>query len=143
MIERWDEDALDYGYVLRSLPEGGWWHVLFARSGLEYRCELLGHSTRILAAIQRFARGASSASETFVLTLDGEGISEPDDVLRLDFDWGKKPADVRLQAEARSFQTLVMPLLHDSESFQRAAWEIVDYHQHRQMVDPAKLTPAE
>ena len=95
MIERWDEDALEHGYVLRRLPEGGWWHLHFARSGLEYHCELLRSCTRMLAAIQRHAHGEHLPSQFFVLTLDGEGVSEPDEVLRMDFDWGLKPADPR------------------------------------------------
>ncbi len=138
---KWDYDKLDYGYVLHRLPDGAWWHLHFARSGLEYDCQLLRGATLVLAAVQCFAAGVLAVSEQFVLTLDGEGVELPDEALLLDFDWGCKPDDSKLQADARAFQQNVMPLLHDSRDFQKAVWEIVDRQQHLRMVASDKLEP--
>jgi hypothetical protein len=134
----WDDDSLDYGYMVHRLPDGGWWHLHFARSGLEYHCELLERNTTILASIQCFALGAIAKSEQFILTLDGEGVELPDQVLQLDFDWGRSP---EVAKSGRAFQHKVMPLLHDSRNFQRAVWEIVDFRQHLRMVASAKIDP--
>lgn len=135
----WEDDSLDYGYIVYRLPEGAWWHIHFARSGMEYDCELLLRNTPILAQVQCFAPGAIAVSEQFILTLDGEGVKLPDEALLLDFGWGMKPDDPKLQSDARAFEQNVMPLLHDSKNFQKAVWEIVDRQQHLRMVAAHKL----
>src|SRR5580704_9952937 len=70
----WDEDPLEYGYILDRLFGGGWWHLHFGRAGWLYQCNLLGRRTDVLACLQRFAAGAVAVPPRFVLTLDGEGV---------------------------------------------------------------------
>ncbi|MEZ6143685.1 MAG: hypothetical protein R3B84_24235 [Zavarzinella sp.] len=41
--------------------------------------------------------------------------------------------------EARNFQREVVPLLHDSPTFQRSLAEVVALQQHRQVVAPGTL----
>lgn len=69
----WDDDTLEYGYVLDRF-EGGWWHLHFGRSVRSYHCALLGTRTSVVACVQQFARGAVATSPQFLLTLDGEGV---------------------------------------------------------------------
>lgn len=141
MMLTWDDDSLDCGYIAHRLPDGAWWHIHFACSGLDYYCELLRRRTLILAAVQCFAPGVVAVSDRFILTLDGEGVNLPDESLLLDFRWGREPNDLKLQSEARAFQQEVMPLLHESRNFQKAVWEIVHRQQHLRMVAPDKLEP--
>ena len=91
-----------------------------------------------MACVQRFAAGAVARSPKFILTLDGEGVEFPDEVLLLDFDWGRTPNKAKMQAEALDFQQVVMPLLHSNRDFQTAVWEIVQNQQHLRMVARAK-----
>ena len=122
----WGDDPLVYGYVLARPPEGGWWHLHFARGGASYRCRLLGQPTDVLACVQRFAAGAVATSPRFVLTLDGEGV-ELSDAAPLDFAWAGGP-------EAADFQRAVVPALHDSPAFQAAAAMVVRSQRHLRVV---------
>lgn len=138
----WDEDTLEYGYVLDRIAGGGWWHLHFGRSGWSYRCELLGRGTDILACIQKFAASAVAESTRFLLTLDGEGVELPEGADGLDFRWGDRPADPELASVARHFQQEVMPLLYGSAAFQRAAAEVVARRRYLRVVAAGKLTSA-
>ena len=129
-----DRNSLEYGYVLTRLPDGSWWHLHVGRSGCHYHCELLGRNTNILACLQRFAAGGLAESPPFLLTLDGEGVELSDLAVGLDFQW---PGC--LEADAAHFQQEVLPLLHRSVAFQRAAAEVVARQQHLGMVAPGKL----
>lgn len=139
----WDEDSLEYGYVLVRLADGGWWHLHFGRSDWKYHCGLLGRCTRVLACVQRFAAGAVARSPQFLLTLDGEGVDLSAADAGLDFDWGDQSADPESLAEALHFQRGVMPLLYDSPAFQRAAAEVVSHLRHLRVVAPDTLRRVE
>jgi hypothetical protein len=138
----WDEDALEYGYVVERPPAGGWWHLHFGRAAAEYECALLGRATNILGCVQLFSRGAVRQSAQYLLTLDGEGIEHPAGDLRLDYSWGRDANDAELSAEARHFQHEVMPLLYESEAMQRAVAEIVHRRQHLRLIAPGRLRGA-
>ena len=138
----WDEDTLEYGYVLDRPADGGWWHLHFGRSGWSYHCDLLGRRTGILACVQRFAAGAAALSPRFLLTLDGEGVDLSGADARLDCGWGQRPSDAELAAAARHFQREVLPLLYDSPAFQRATAEVVARGRHLRVVASGKLKPA-
>lgn len=127
-IGMWDQDVLEYGYVLHRTSEGGWWHGHFGRSAISYRCELLGRQTSVVLLLQHFGPGGAALSRQFLLTLDGEGLDLPVEDLRLDFRWGNDPQDTKLTAEAKHFQQEVMPLLHGNSQFQHSIAEVV----HRQ-----------
>ena len=114
----WDDDSLEYGYLVARMGEGGWWHMHFGRCEASYDCELLGRPTNILACLRWFAAWAVPKSEQFLLTLDGERVESAADGPALDFRW---PDDL----EAAHFQQEVMPLLYVSEAFQSAASEVV------------------
>jgi hypothetical protein len=114
----WDEDPLEYGYVLDRTPDGGWWHLHFALGRVSYPCQLLGCVTNILACVQRFGAGATINSPQFVLTLDGQEV-RPANSAPLDFDWAKT-------AEAADFQRVIVPKLHQSRTFQDGLCMIVD-----------------
>jgi hypothetical protein len=139
----WDEDTLEYGYVLDRIAGGGWWHLHFGRSGWSYHCDLLGRRTKILASVERFAAGAVAESPRFLLTLDGEGVGLTEAEAGLDFRWGDRPADPLVAAEALHFQREIMPLLYDSPAFQRAAAEVVARQRHLRVVASGKLGRAE
>ena len=139
----WDEDTLEYGYVLDRIAGGGWWHLHFARSNGFYHCDLFGRACNVLACVQRFAAGAVAESPRFLLTLDGEGVELPDLEARLDFAWGDRPADPERAIVAQRFQREVMPLLHASPAFQRAVAEVVMHGRHLRAVAPGKLELAE
>jgi hypothetical protein len=130
----WGDDPLEYGYVLDRLPEGGWWHLHFARSGVSYPCRLLGRPSDILACVQRFAAGAVATSPRFVLTLDGDGVELPD-AAPLDFAWAAGAAGA-------DFQRAIVPLLHASTAFQAAAAEVVRYQRHLRVVASGRATDA-
>ena len=135
----WDDDTLEYGYVLARPPEGGWWHLHFGRCAVCYPCELLGRPTDILACLQWFAAWAVTKSPQFLLTLDGEGVNLPAAVPPPDFAWGRG-AD---PSEAAHFQRSVMPLLYDSPVFQSAAAEVVRSQRHLRVVTSGWLAEAE
>jgi hypothetical protein len=135
----WDEDTLEYGYVLDRIAGGGWWHLHFGRSGWSYQCDLLGCRTDILACIQRFAAGAVAESPRYLLTLDGEGVELSEAEAGLDFRWGDCTADQGLVAAARHFQRQIMPLLYESPAFQRAVAEVVVCQRHLLVVASGKL----
>jgi hypothetical protein len=139
----WDEDTLEYGYVLDRPAGGVWWHLHFGRSAWSYHCDLLSRRTEMLACVQRFAARAIAASPWFLLTLDGEGVELPETDAGLDFQWGDRPADPDLAAEALHFQREVMPLLNDSPAFQRAVAEVVARQRHLRLVASGKLNRAE
>src|SRR5207247_2076508 len=84
----WEEDNLEYGYVLDRIEGGGWWHLHFGRSNWSYLCDLLGRPTDILTCVQQFAVGALALSPRFLLTLDGEGVKLPEEDAGLDCRWG-------------------------------------------------------
>ena len=114
----WDDDSLEYGYVVTRLADGSWWHLHFGRGGASYACELLGRPTDILACLQWFAAWAVAKSGQSLLTLDGERVESAADGPVLDFRW---PDDL----EATHFQRAVMPLLDNSEAFESAVREVV------------------
>jgi len=130
---RWDEDALDYGYVVTRLPSGEWWHMHFGRSTLTYDCELLARKSNILASIQLLGVGAVIQSPRFILTLDAEGVEIPTAELDLKFGWQKSANSADVSADAQHFQREIMPLIYDSERFQSAVQHIVDKRSHRRL----------
>lgn len=134
----WNEDALDYGYVLDRFPEGSWWHMHFGRSQWVYRCELLDREIDILACVQRFDVGAVAQSPRFLLTLDGEGVELPAGA-GVDYRWGQHDEGAKLADDARHFQREVMPLLHDSPEFQRAVAAVISGQWHWRVVAVGKL----
>jgi hypothetical protein len=134
MVLTWDDDALEYGYVLARPSEDCWWHMHFGRCWASYPCELLGRPTDILACLQWFATGVVAKSPRFLLTLDGEGVEVPAGVPPMDFTWAGAGA-----SEAAHFQQLVMPLLYDSPAFQSAAAEVVRSQRHLRVVTPGWL----
>jgi hypothetical protein len=136
---RLDQDALDYGYILKTLQDGSWWHMHIARSAIEYHCVLLGKNTSLLLNIQSFLPGVWANSPEFILTLDGEGVDLSSQALLLDSKWGLHSEDKRLQDQARSIQRKVLPIMQSSPKLQDAIWEIMTSRSHLQLVDPSKL----
>jgi hypothetical protein len=139
----WDENSLEYGYVLSRASEGGWWHLHFGRSSWVYHCELLARRTDVLVCVQRFSVGAMAQSPRFLLTLDGEGVELSAEEVEMDFRWGQRPEVADLVAEALHFQREIMPLLHDNSAFQQAAAEIVARQRYSRVAASGKLTRAE
>jgi hypothetical protein len=128
----WTDDPLEFGYVLARLPDGGWWHLHFARGGASYPCQLLGRTTNVLGCLQRFAAGAVATSRRFTLTLDGEGVVLLDDA-PLDFTWADIPASV-------AFQQSVVPELYANLAFQEAASEVIRHERHLRVVVAGRTT---
>jgi hypothetical protein len=120
----WQEDELDYGYVVERLPDGGWWHMHIGHSAYEYDCELLGRKSTFVVQVQRFRRGAEFDSPAVLLNLDGEPIEQRYADLQLSFSW-VRTHDPDLIAEATYFQQEIMPLLYDSDAFQESVAKIV------------------
>jgi hypothetical protein len=142
-IVLWDEDALEFGYVLDRPSTGGWWHLHFGRADWVYHCKLLGRDIDILACIRRFGAGAVAQSASFLLTLDGEGVELSAEQTGLNFRWGEDSEGMELATEARSFQREVVPLLFDSSVFQQAAAEIVSAQRYLRVVEAGKLRRTE
>ena len=138
-MRTWDDDDLQYGYVLERLADGKWWHLHIGRMAIEYDCELLGRKTNLLFSIQLFSSGCVLQSSTFLLTLDGEGIERLPAGVDLGYYWGRDTQDEDLIAEAKHFQAEVMPLLHASEAMQHAVAEIIYRRRHLRLVTPDKL----
>jgi hypothetical protein len=138
----WDDDSLEYGYIVTRPPDGGWWHLHFGRAAVAYDCELLGRQTDVLAVVQHFAAGAAARSPQYVLTLDGEGVERSMSDLKLDFRWDRDADDDQLAGDARHFQREVMPLVHDSPAMQHAVAEIVHRDRHLRLVAAGKLRAA-
>lgn len=134
----WDEDELEYGYVITRSP-GAWWHMHFCRANLLYDCQLLGRPIDIFANIQQFSPGARAESPPFLLTLDGEGVPDSANQIQFDGSWGIKTGDSELIEAARHFQHEVMPLLHNSDRFNSAVREIVYRSQYLSVVDSNRL----
>lgn len=135
----WDDDSLEYGYVVTRPPDGGWWHLHFGRAAVAYDCELLGRRSEVFAVVQHFGAGAVARSPQYVLTLDGEGVDRPARDLGLDCRWGRDAGDAELADDARRFQREVMPLLYDSPAMQGALAEIVNRGRHLRWVAPGRL----
>ena len=139
----WDEDSLDYGYVLARPLDGGWWHLHFGRSDRTYQSGLLGRRTDILASVQRFSAGAMAQSVRFLLTLDGEGVEVSAEELVLDCRWDGHSEFAELTHQAQHLQQEIMPLLKNSPVFQMAAAEIVARQRYLQVIAPGRLRRAE
>jgi hypothetical protein len=123
----WDEDELDYGYLLERCIDGSSWYLHFGRArGIAYYCKLLRRETNIFASVSKVDQRLRSPL-IFCLTLDGESVSED---LGLDCRWGKDDDASSLAIEARHFQRTVMPLLFESSAFQSAVSDLV-FHQRR------------
>jgi len=122
----WEENALEYGFIVTRLPSGAWWHMHFGRSTLNYPCELLGRKSNILLSIQLLSPGCVTISPRFLLTLDAQGVEISPTELRIDFHWGKDPVSHELRADAQHFQQEIMPLIYDSDPMQSAVRHIVE-----------------
>ena len=121
----WNEDALEYGYVVTKLPTGEWWHMHFGRIATEYTCELLGIRTNVVTVIRAFAAGGVARSPQFVITLDGEILDEPIADLNINFDWGGKDSNEKLRAHAKLLQTNVVPLLYENSHYHEVVSNII------------------
>jgi len=117
----WNEDALDYGYVVYRPAAGGWWHLHIGRAAWSYDCRLLGRRTNLFVRLQYLGVGANPLSPAFTLTLDGEGLETS---LWLNCTWSEK-AD-----EARQFQEEIMPLLYESDAMQNAMASVIHKGRH-------------
>jgi len=107
----------EYGDVLDRCPNGCWWHLHFGRLSWSYECALLGRNTNVVAGIQKFAAGGVAQSPLFLLDLEGKNL-ELKDGEKVEWSW----MDVEL---ATHFQQEIMPLLHDSRSFQQALARVI------------------
>lgn len=136
----WDDDALDYGYVVTRLPGGGWWHLHFGRADVEYDCQLLGRSTDVLALVQRFGTGCVRLSPRYLLTLDGEGVPSE---IPLNTNWDQLGNGEQNAGDAAHFQTAIMPLLYDSGAMQQALASLVEHGQHHRLIANGKLRPVD
>jgi hypothetical protein len=123
--ETGDPDGLSYGVVIDRLGSGEWWHGHLVRSDLEYHSALLGRRTNLLFLMVKFGRGATRKSPDFFLTLDAEGVPDQLKPIRFNGDWGERCNDYALKIEALHLQQCVLPLLHDSERFQRTMANVV------------------
>lgn len=123
---KWDEHPLDYGYIVTRLPSGAWWHMHFGRSAVNYHCELLGRMSNVLAAIQLLQAGVTTVTPRFLLTLDAEGVELSPNELRMNYRWNLKSDCADMNAEALHFQQEIMPLIYDSETFQKTVRHIVE-----------------
>jgi hypothetical protein len=133
------EDELRYGLVLTRLPDDEWWHGWLVRSNLLYDCELLGRRTTMLFLMQKFARGVVARSPAFFLTLDAEGIGDPEGV-RHTADWGESAGTGDEKARALAIRRSILPALADNPAFQRAAWFVVDHAEHETTADADRMT---
>jgi hypothetical protein len=134
-----EDDQLQYGYVVTREAEGVWWHLHFGRSFVGYHCNLLGRHTNLFAAVQNFGPGVVARSPRYILTLDGEGIDRPEEDLRLDFHWGLDTTDEERLSAARQFQQSVMPLLYESADMRSAVAQVVRHRRYSRLVAPGKL----
>jgi len=133
----WDDDALEYGYVLRQTSDGHWWHGHFGRAAFEYRSKLLGRWTNVFLSMSHFAPWAIRKAGPFYLTLDGMGVEGVD--LAIDHHWGLDPADEELQAEARHLQQEVIPLAFGSPRFRRAILEVMNHRRYLRQASARSL----
>jgi len=123
---KWDEHPLGYGYIVKRLPSGAWWHMHFGRSALSYHCELLGRASNILASIQLLQAGVTTVTPRFMLTLDAEGVELSPNELRMNYRWNLNSDSTDMNADTLHFQQEIMPLIYDSETFQHTVRHIVE-----------------
>lgn len=133
------EDELRYGLVLTRLPDGEWWLGHLVRSDLLYDCKLLGRRTTMLFLMQRFAPGVVARSQAFFLTLDAEGVEDPESV-RHTADWGESAGTGDDKARALAIRRSILPVVLDQPEFRRAAWFVVDHAEHETIADAARMS---